>query len=136
VTTVVEKVLGRTRLTKLRRIWRRAHKTADDDATSMVELGRRWCKALGIAPDRRAPDRGARAPGPPSPLAEAVKATVNAVAAAKNDQAGPDDGPPGSQNENWLGRKDLNPRTPDPEVPPALPCGYSEPLASSERLAV
>jgi hypothetical protein len=79
VAAVVEKVLSRTRLTKLRRIWRRAHKTADDDATRMLELGRRWCKALGIAPDRSAPKREARASGRPSPLAEAITAVLDAV---------------------------------------------------------
>jgi hypothetical protein len=83
----VEKVLGRTRLTKLRRIWRRAHKTADDDATRMLELGRRWCKALGIAPDGSEPERGPRASGPPSPLAEAIRAAVDAVGAADGPTA-------------------------------------------------
>jgi hypothetical protein len=82
VTAVVEKLLSRTRLTKLRRIWRRAHKTADDDATRMLELGRRWCKALGIAPDRSAPERGARAPGQPSPLTDAITAVLDAVGGA------------------------------------------------------
>jgi hypothetical protein len=82
VATVVEKVLGRTRLAKLRRIWRRAHKIADDDATRMLDLGRRWCKALGVAPDRSKPERGARATGQSSPLAEAITAVLDAVAAS------------------------------------------------------
>ncbi len=85
VASVVEKVLGRTRLTKLRRIWRKAHRTADHDAAGMMNLGRRWCKALGIAPDKRAPERTAPASVRPSPLTEAVTAAVSAVAAAASD---------------------------------------------------
>jgi hypothetical protein len=81
VATVVEKVLGRTRLTKLRRIWRRAHKTADENATQMMDLGRRWCRALGVAPDQGASGRRSRAPGRPSPLAAAITAALDAVAA-------------------------------------------------------
>ncbi|TMC11662.1 MAG: hypothetical protein E6J41_05380 [Chloroflexi bacterium] len=80
VAAVVQKVLGRTRLTRLRRIWRRGQRTADDDGARMLELGRRWCKALGIAPDRSAPECSSRRSGPPTPLAEAVEKVVGVVA--------------------------------------------------------
>ena len=84
VTAVVEKVLGRTRLAKLRRIWRRAHTTRDDDAAGMLELGSRWCRALGVAPDRATPGRGkpSSTSGKPSPLAEAVTTALDVVATA------------------------------------------------------
>ena len=86
VTAVATKVLGRTRLAKLRRIWRKAHTLADEDANGMLELGRRWCKAVGTAADRV---RGGKtAPGQPSPLTEAVKAVLDAVAVADRPSTG------------------------------------------------
>lgn len=81
VAGVVEKVLGRRRLARLRRIWRRAQATGDRDAARMLELGRRWCKALGLPPDLRAPERSAAAPGQPSPLAEAIATSLDVIAA-------------------------------------------------------
>jgi hypothetical protein len=48
----VTTVLGRTRLAQLRDVWREAHTVADTDAHTMIELGWRWCRILGIDPHR------------------------------------------------------------------------------------
>ena len=86
LTAVVTKVLGRTRLAKLRRIWRKAHTIADDDANGMLELGRRWCKAIGTNADRV---RGGKPGlGRPSPLIEAVRDVLDAVVAASRPSTG------------------------------------------------
>ena len=80
VAAEVETVLG-DRLVKLRDIWLAAHATADEDGTRMLELGRRWCEVLGLDPKQHAPGRDPQ-PGRHSPLAEAVRAVLDAVAAA------------------------------------------------------
>jgi Mg-chelatase subunit ChlD len=46
-------VLGPKRLKRLREIWKTAHTVADDDAATMIDLGRQWCQALGIDPRRQ-----------------------------------------------------------------------------------
>ncbi|OZM76579.1 VWA domain-containing protein [Pseudonocardia sp. MH-G8] len=51
VARVVTDVLGEDTVTALREIWTAAHATPDDDAEAMVDLGRRWCDALGVDPD-------------------------------------------------------------------------------------
>jgi hypothetical protein len=43
-------ILGRKRLAALRDIWRDAHTVADTDTDTMIELGWRWCRTLGIDP--------------------------------------------------------------------------------------
>ena len=43
VAAVVENVLGADLLAELRGLWREALDTADDDADTMIDLGRRWC---------------------------------------------------------------------------------------------
>src|SRR5947207_1764300 len=48
----VTAVLGRKRLAQLRDIWRRAHTVDDTDADTMIDLAWRWCRILGIDPDR------------------------------------------------------------------------------------
>jgi hypothetical protein len=80
VAVEVEKVLG-DRLSKLRDIWLAAHATADDDGAGMLELGRRWCEVLGLDPKQDVPGRDPQ-PGRQSPLAEAVRAVLDAVATA------------------------------------------------------
>lgn len=52
IRAAVTAVLGRPILRRLREVWKRAHTVADTDATSMIELARRWCEILGIDPDR------------------------------------------------------------------------------------
>jgi hypothetical protein len=47
----------------------------------MLELGRRWCEVLGLDPKQHAPGRDPQ-PGRQSPLAEAVRAVLDAVATA------------------------------------------------------
>ena len=51
VEQAVTTVIGAKRLDGLRAIWRAAHATADTDARTMLRLGRRWCRILGIQPD-------------------------------------------------------------------------------------
>jgi hypothetical protein len=51
VARVVTDVLGEDTLAALREIWMAAHATPDDDAEAMIDLGRRWCDALGVDPD-------------------------------------------------------------------------------------
>jgi hypothetical protein len=79
VAAEVEKVLG-DRLAKLRDIWLAAHAITDQDGARMLELGRRWCEVLGLDPKQHAPGRDPQ-PGR-SPLAEAVRAVLDAVATA------------------------------------------------------
>jgi len=109
VSTAAEAILGTDRLGKLRDIWRAAHATADTDARAMIKLGRRWCRILGTAPDTPRPaDDDSTAPGPPSPLAEAITQAVAAITAA--DAPPPPPPPPGSP-----------PAPPNPPPPPAPP---------------
>ena len=86
VEQAVTTVLGAKRLDGLRAIWRAAHATADTDARTMLRLGRRWCRILGIAPDPPPPPSTGGAPGHgagvPSPVASAVAKTTAAIKAA------------------------------------------------------
>ena len=52
IRAAVTAVVGRPRLHRLRQIWQRAHQVDDTDATTMIELARRWCEILGIDPHR------------------------------------------------------------------------------------
>ncbi|SES39837.1 VWA domain-containing protein [Lentzea albida] len=95
VADVVEEILGPDTLAELRALWQEALDTADDDADAMVDLGRRWCKAIGTDPDGETPDPGATGePGEsssPSPLAEALGRALTNVARAVADEPTPDD---------------------------------------------
>ena len=86
VEQAVTTVLGAKRLDGLRAIWRAAHATADTDARTMLRLGRRWCRILGIQPDPPPPPSTGGAPGHgagvPSPVASAVAKTTAAIKAA------------------------------------------------------
>jgi hypothetical protein len=53
IRAAVTAVVGRPRLRQLRDVWRHAHTVDDTDATSMIELARRWCEILGIDPRRQ-----------------------------------------------------------------------------------
>lgn len=44
-------MLGADTLGKLRAVWRKALRTADDDGETMLALGRQWCEILGTDPD-------------------------------------------------------------------------------------
>ncbi|MFA1550768.1 hypothetical protein [Actinomadura chokoriensis] len=88
-------VLGPTRLSALAALWHLAHATADDDTEAMMDLGRRWCRILGVNPDRPVPPPPPGTPGAsgdPSPLADALGATMAAVHASA---AQPATGAPG-----------------------------------------
>ncbi|WP_442778650.1 hypothetical protein, partial [Actinomadura sp. WAC 06369] len=75
-------VLGPTRLGALAALWHIAFATADTDAETMLDLGRRWCRIVDAEPDRPAPAPGASdGSGTSSPLAEAIGATLTAVEA-------------------------------------------------------
>ena len=92
VARAVQTVLGTDTLTKLRALWQAAHTIADDDAPTMIDLGRRWCEILGTDPDTpdqpdpspaKQPSTGSGAPSPSlSPMAEAINASLRAVASA------------------------------------------------------
>ncbi len=93
VDRVVRDILGTDTLTTLRRIWRTAHRTADDDAKRMIELGRRWCDAIGTDPNQPpdAPDPTATGTGTPSPLAEAITSAAAAIGRAVTTEPAPTD---------------------------------------------
>jgi hypothetical protein len=88
VSHAVQAVLGPDTLTELRAVWRAAHTATDDDAPTMIDLGRRWCEIVGTDPD--SPDQpdpshaGEPSHGPstpvPSPLAEAITASLRKIA--------------------------------------------------------
>ncbi|XVV10913.1 VWA domain-containing protein [Actinoplanes sp. CA-131856] len=52
IKAAVTAVLGRSRLRRLREVWKRAHQVDDTDAGTMIELARRWCEILDIDPNR------------------------------------------------------------------------------------
>jgi hypothetical protein len=102
VEQAVTAAIGAAKLAALRAVWRAAQATADTDARTMLTLGRRWCRILGIAPDQPAPTAGPgdRAPGQgtpaPSPVASAVTAAAAAISAATaGDFTPPPAAPPG-----------------------------------------
>ncbi len=94
VARAIETVLGADKLAKLRAVWRKAFRTADDDTAAMIELGRQWCEIIGPDPDTRPPHLAdpSATPDPsgtpsPSPLADAIgkalRKVTRAVARAK-----------------------------------------------------
>lgn len=111
VARVVDDVLGTDTVGKLRAVWREALRTADDDGATMMDLGRQWCEIVGTDPNTP-PDPGA-APDPnatpdpsgsangtgtstpsggtPSPLAGAIAAALNTVAANVASEKTPED---------------------------------------------
>ncbi|MEV8609520.1 VWA domain-containing protein [Amycolatopsis sp. NPDC051373] len=98
VQRVVRDVLGTDTLVKLRTIWRTAHRTADDNATAMIELGRRWCEAIGTdpnqppdTPDPSATTAAGTGNGIPSPLASAITSAVAAIGSAVAAEPAPTD---------------------------------------------
>lgn len=99
VERVVRDVLGTDTLAKLRRIWRAAHRTADDNATRMIELGRQWCEAIGTDPNEPpdTPDPNATnnangtGNGAPSPLANAITSAAAAIGSAVAAEPAPTD---------------------------------------------
>ncbi|MDX3663683.1 hypothetical protein PV646_40920 [Streptomyces sp. ID05-26A] len=95
IATVIETILGADLLGELRALWREALDTADDDAETMIDLGRRWCEAVGTDPDNPDPDPGAS--GDPdeagvfSPLTQALAQSLANVALAVAAEEPPQD---------------------------------------------
>jgi len=89
VRQAVTTVLGRKKLAALRRIWRAAHGCADTDATTMIDLARRWCRILDLDPDTTP-----QCPNPAADAASRVAAGVTAVLAALNPANQPPPPPP------------------------------------------
>ncbi|MBK0870220.1 VWA domain-containing protein [Saccharopolyspora sp. HNM0986] len=101
ITSVIHNILGTSTLDTLQQLWREAHTVADDDAETMLELGRRWCAALGTDPDTATHsgpdttsasssdgDRDGQADR--SPLARIVQATTSLIAHHVADEPAPD----------------------------------------------
>jgi hypothetical protein len=97
VEQAVTATIGAAKLDALRAVWRTAQATADTDARTMLKLGRRWCRILGIAPDQPTPTAGPGQGTPaPSPIASAVSAAAAAISAAvTGDFTPPPTAPPG-----------------------------------------
>jgi hypothetical protein len=98
VAKAVAAVIGQEKLGQLRQVWRQARRARDDDARGMVRLGRRWCRILGVEPDRPAPKADpSEAGGQPSLVAAAVgEATARVQDAAIAEFAPPPAFPPGA----------------------------------------
>lgn len=96
VADTITPILGTDLLATLRRIWRAAHETSDDDAETMIRLGRDWCHALDLDPDGADPTEGidpADARDRPSPLTAAVITTLGAVRSNDAPDETPDPAP-------------------------------------------
>lgn len=98
VAHVIETILGADTLADLRAVWRDALNTADDDAETMIKLGRRWCEIIGTDPDNPTPDPDASGdPDPssasrvPSPLTQAIGQALTNVALAVTLETPPQD---------------------------------------------
>ena len=116
VARVVRKVLGTNTLARLRRIWRKALTTRDNDTAAMMKLGRRWADIVGPPPDAAQspfpPHQGSAngtgngtphpapngTPNPtsngaptPSPLAEAITKSTTMIARAVAKAKAPTD---------------------------------------------
>ncbi|WP_027932206.1 VWA domain-containing protein [Amycolatopsis thermoflava] len=93
----ITRILDAGTLDTLREIWREAHRTADDDTDTMIDLGRRWCEALGTDQNEPPPEPGNTAPaqggtsGTPSPLATALADAVAAIDHAVAAEPAPTD---------------------------------------------
>ncbi len=96
VARVAEGILGADLLAELRGLWREALRIADDDADAMIDLGRRWCEAVGTDPDNPDPDPDAAGDpsdgsGVPSPLTQAIGQALANVARAVATETPPQD---------------------------------------------
>ncbi len=102
VAAVVENILGADLLAELRGLWREALRTADDDTDTMIDLGRRWCQAIGTDPDNPNPDLSADpgesgdpdpsgGSGVPSPLTQAIGQALANVTRAVAQETPPQD---------------------------------------------
>ncbi len=85
----ITRTLGKRLLRRLRAIWREAHTVADHDATTMIDMARRWCAVLGIDPDT-----SPEIPDPHEGSGSSVAAAITAVLAGLPGGT-PPPGPPG-----------------------------------------
>lgn len=88
---VIIGVLGKPVLAELRDIWTAAHAVADDDGKAMLDLGRRWCEAIGTDPDapgdqqglgssqNQSQNQGQSQGRGPSPLEQAARAAADQI---------------------------------------------------------
>ncbi|MEU1883477.1 hypothetical protein ABZ470_39740 [Streptosporangium sp. NPDC020072] len=98
VATVVKAVLG-DKLAELREVWRKALTVADDDADTMLELGRKWCEIVDSCDAQESGDPSSASSGPedpsapptPSRLAKAIVAALDRVAKAVAGEQAPVD---------------------------------------------
>jgi Mg-chelatase subunit ChlD len=112
----VTKALGRPLLRRLRAIWLQAHTVADDDATAMISLARRWCSAVGVDPDTTP-----EIPDPSAGSGHAVAAAITAVLGRIAGITAPPPGFPGSGEHDDDDDGDPGP-APDPDLtPPTAP---------------
>ncbi|MEC3978875.1 hypothetical protein, partial [Amycolatopsis sp. H20-H5] len=91
VRRVVTTILGAGTLATLEGLWREAHRTTDDDADTMIELGRKWCLAIGTDPDGPPPSRIGGGNATPSELAQAISNVVRGIARAVAAATAPTD---------------------------------------------
>lgn len=88
--------LGEETLETLEAIWQEALEVEDDDATAMMDLGRRWCEAIAVDPESEDGSEAdenegtAGASADPGPLAAAVAAALDDVIEATTKEI---DGP-------------------------------------------
>ncbi len=88
----VETIFGTATLQRLQEIWQNALHVDDDDAQTMLDLGHRWCDALGADPGTPPPSiEAAHGCGTPSPLAEAISAAVAEITANSAGEPAPTD---------------------------------------------
>ena len=74
---------------QLREVWQAAHATADTDARTMIKLGRRWCRILGVTPDAPAPKAPGAGAASTSPVGKAVAQAAAAIAKASAAEFAP-----------------------------------------------
>jgi hypothetical protein len=89
VEQAVTSVIGPAKMRQLRQVWRAAHAAGDTDARTMIKLGRRWCRILGIAPDQPAPADPAGGTASTSPVGKAVSKATAAITAAVTAEFAP-----------------------------------------------
>ncbi|UGQ13593.1 VWA domain-containing protein [Yinghuangia sp. ASG 101] len=80
-------ILGADTLAELAGIWAAAHQVADDDADTMLDLGRAWCEAVGVNPTGPEPHLDEAQGGLPGVLAGAIGDLGANVAQAEQARA-------------------------------------------------
>ena len=96
---VIHGILGSSTLDTLQQLWLRAHAVTDEDGDTMLELGHRWCEAIGAAPNARTGNGGAGAvpgaegdPAGASQLGQVVQDATAVIAKHAASEPAPDGG--------------------------------------------